>query len=320
MVEVFSNENNTKWAYLTYSKDEEAYHAFTEASTLTEIEQILPADTWCQPSSLSSEPIETNDTIDEIIKKFEISKIMEQRKDQFDLLRQLISLSTKSNSESLRETLNDRILPSVKMFDFELGDNDNDKRICLSEVRSILRSIGPYISDLGLHFKMDKYPSNINRYFFKMCQYIGPNLNKMRLRFFPTNENWLLNLQPLLTRIECLYLQTSNYNFEYDIDLQLYCPNVKTLKLSMNLNGELLSKRAWPKLERFSNLHNQYMEERLVLEFMKNNPQLLYLKIEAHDCNNLLQQIPMHLPKLEKLCLYQGYPDICADSLGESMK
>lgn len=102
----------------------------------------------------------------------------------------------------------------------------------------------------------------------------------------------------------------------YDIDFQFYCPNVKTLKLKMNLNGTLLSK-AQPKLERLSMLHNQFMEEKLVLEFMKNNPQLKYLKIEANDCDNLLKQIPLYLEQLEKLCLYQGYPNITAENLGE---
>lgn len=320
LIEVFSNENNTKWAYLTYLRDEEAHLALTEGSTLIEIEQILPADTWCQPSSLSSGPVPTQDTINEILNEFKVANIGERSKDVSGLLRQLISLSSKSNSESLKETLNNRILPSAKKFDFELGDNDNEKRISLNEARLILRCVGPYICDLGLNFKMDKYPNNIDRYLFKICQYIGPNLTTIRLKFFPTNRNWLLHLQPLLRRIECLCLQTSNYDFDYDIDLQLHCPNLKTLKISMNLKGELLSKKAWPKLERFSNLHNQFMEERLVLDFMKNNPQLKYLKIEANDSNNLLQQISIHLPQLEKLCLYQGYPDICADNLGESIK
>lgn len=318
MIEVFHKENDSIWAYVTYSKDDEAYSAL-EASKLDEIDTILPADTWCQPqpsSFLCTEPID-NDTVVDALKQFEIANgAGGSQKDVSDVLRKLISLSTNSNSELLKEALNNRILPSVKTFDFHLTAANNGTSINLRETRSILRCIGPYISQLGVSFKMDKYPKNIDRFFVKMCQYIGPNLNTIRLKFVPTNQDWLQQLRPLLNRIECLNIQTSNYDFEYDIDFQSYCPNLKTLKLSMNLNGELLSKKQ-PKLERISILHNQYMQERLVLEFMKNNPQLLYLKIEANDSNNLLKQIPIHLPRLEKLCLYQGYPNICADYLGE---
>lgn len=316
LIEIFHKENATIWAYLTFSKDDEAYSALVEASKLDEIDTILPADSWCQPPSSScTEPVD-NDTVAEALRQFEIANVAgESQKDVSELLRKLISLSTKSNSELLKETLNNRILPSVKTFDFHLTDLYGTS-ISLREARSILRCIGPYISQLGVRFKMDKYPKNLDRFFFKMCQYIGPNLNAIRLKFVPTNQDWLHQLRPLLNRIESLCVETSNYDFDYDIDFQLFCPNLKTLKIYMNLNGQLLSKKQ-PKLERITILHNQYMEERLVLELMKNNPQLLYLKIEANDCNNLLKQIPIHLPKLQKLCLYQGYPDICADNLGE---
>lgn len=283
------------------------------ASKLDEIDTIKPADTWSQPSSfLCTEPIDDK-TVAVELSNFEIANT---RKDASDSLRKLISLSTKLNSEMLKETLNNRILPTVKTFDFQITNATNDTVITLNETRSILRCIGPYISDLGIYFRMDKYPKNIDRYFFKMRQYIGPNLKTVRLKFFPTYQDWFEQLKPLLSKIECLVLETSNYDFDYDIDFQLYCPNLKILKMSMNLNGTLLSKEQ-PKLERISMLNNQFMEERLVLEFMKNNSQLLYLKIEANDCNNLLNQIPIHLPMLEKLCLYQGYPNISADNLGE---
>lgn len=280
---------------------------------MDEIDECVPADTWCQPSSFLSVPID-NDTIADALNKFP-NEAGESQTGVMDLLRKLISFSATSNSELLKEALNNRILPSVKSFDFHIT-NLNGTVMTLSETRSILRSIGPYISQLGICFRMDKYPKNINRYFHKMCQYVGPNLNTLRLRSVPAYQDWLEPLKPLLNRIECLVISTSNYDFDYDIDFQLYCPNLKLLKITMNLNGTLLSKKQ-PKLEKISILDNQYMEERLVLEFMKNNPQLLYLKIAANDCNNLLQQIPQHLLKLEKLCLYQGYPYMSANNLGE---
>ncbi|KAJ6646609.1 hypothetical protein Bhyg_01822 [Pseudolycoriella hygida] len=315
-IDIFYGENSGSWAHVTFSTDEGAYRAFTEGSKFEEICEILPADTWSQPSSVPCmEPVE-KDTVADLLTKFDVIS-RDSEKDQkslFDLLRTLISISSKSNSDLLKETLNNRILPSVKRFDFQLSDYTNRSAISLSETRSILRCIGSHISELGIYFRMDKYPKNVERYFYKMCQYIGPNLKTIRLKYVPSDQGWLLHLKPLLNQIELLDIRTFNYDFEYDIDFQQYCPNLKTLKIYMNLNGTLLSKKQ-PKLERISILNNQYMEERLVLEFMKNNPQLLYLKIEANDSNNLLKQIPLHLPNVEKLCLYEGYPDIYAENV-----
>lgn len=147
-----------------------------------------------------------------------------------------------------------------------------------------------------------------------MCQYVGPNLKTLRLINVPPNEEWLQQLKPLLSRIDSLHVKMVCYDFDLDLDFQSYCPNLKTLKIRMNLRGELLTK-PWPSLERFSNRDNQYMEERLVLEFMKNNPQLKYFKVFANDCNNFLQQIPEHLINLEKLCLYEAYPSISGENL-----
>lgn len=308
-------ENDCIWAYLTFSKDEEAYRAVTNGSKLDEIDVIQPANTWSQPSVLQAGPEPDERVVAEAIRRFDASSNGSQQNQ--DLLRKLLSLSTKSNSVLLKEALN-RILPSVRTFDFQLT-GDNGTVMPLNEVRTILRCIGQHISELGIYFRFEKYPTDVNRYFDKMCQYVGPNLNAMRLKYFPPTVEWLERLKPLLGRIERLVLTGSNYDFDYDIDFQLYCPNLRTLKISMNLNGTLLSKKQ-PKMERFSNLQNQFMEERLVLEFMKNNPQLLYLRIEANDCNNLLKQIPEHLTKLEKLCLYQGYPNITANNLGECVE
>lgn len=311
------NENDIIWSYLTYSNDKESYLALNDASTTdkpNEIEEILPADTWCQPQPPSVPLDLRNHTVVETINKLKLAqKGNERGKDSSNLWRQLISLSVSSDSESLQASM-DQILPTAEKFTFSLADPNYESNILLGEARSILRSIGAYVCDLGVHFTSEKWPKNIDRYYFKMCQYVGPNLKIMRLKLVPPNEDWLQQLKPLLNRIECLHVQICNYDFDFDIDFQFYCPNLKSLKISMNLKGELLTK-PWPKLEKIAIRHNQYMEERLVIEFIKNNSQLRYMKIEANDCNNLLQQIPIYLPKLEKLCLYQAYPNICADNL-----
>lgn len=228
--------------------------------------------------------------------------------------RELIFKAVKSKAPRVMEALN-RILPLVQKFEFQLTDA-NGTAILLSEVRSILQCIGKHISELSVTFRMDKYPQYTDRYYRKICQYIGPQLKTLKLSGVPANEQWLIALKPILCQIECFSVRTSNYDFDYDIDFEVYCPNVQTLDICMNLRGTLLSKKQG-KLKKLSMLNNQYMEETLVLEFMKNNPQLMDLTIQANDCNNFLKQIALHLSKLEHICLHQGYPNITADNLGK---
>lgn len=274
----------------------------------------MPADTWTQPAILT--PLEeiTNNKIPEAMKKLQDDIFrLNIGVDISNLLRQMLSLSSSSN-EPWKESMENRIFPLAKKFTLALADPEYGPNIPLGEARTILRSIGPYVYDLCVDFIQEKWPQNLNRYFYKMCQYVGPNLKILRMKQVAPNEDWLLQLKPLLSRIESLYVRTSNYDFDFDIDFQSFCPNLKTLNICMNLKGEFLAK-PWPKLEGISNRNNQYMEERLVQEFMKNNPQLKYFDVAANDCENLLQQIPEHLVHLEELCLYQGYPSITGDNL-----
>lgn len=230
--------------------------------------------------------------------------------DSSNLLRQILSF----NSQPWKESMEHQIEQLAKKFTFVMVDSRYAPNMSLREARAILRTIGPYVCDLCVNFRDAKWPRNVHRFYQKMCQYVGPNLKILRLVYVPNDENWLNQLKTLLCRIETLYVTMTNYDFDFDIDFQSYCPNLKTLKLHANLKGELLAK-AWPKLERFSNRDNQYMEERLVLEFMKNNPQLKYFKVYANDCDNFLQQIPEHLHNLEELCLYQAYPSLSGDNV-----
>lgn len=248
--------------------------------------------------------------LQEDIAKLNLNDYDEYEIDTSTLLRRILSFK----SEPLKESMKHQIERLAKKFTFVLVDPEYSPNILLSETRSILRTIGPYVRELCVNFRDAKWPPNMDRYFYKMCQYIGPNLKTLRLIYVPNNEDWLQQLKPLLCCIESLYVTMTNYDFDFDIDFQSYCSNLKTLKIRVHLKGEFLTK-PWPKLERLSIRDNQYMEEKLVLEFMKNNPQLKYFKVYANDCDNLLQQIPEHLPNLEKLCLYQAYPNISADNL-----
>lgn len=274
----------------------------------------MPADTWHQPVSL--EPIEQTTACSETeaMKQLEddILKLNLDGRDNCEIPSNLLRRISASTS-TLKETMKHQIERFAKKFTFILHST-YEPIIPLAEARSILRAIGPYVVDICVNLTTERWPRNIDRFYYKMCQYVGPNLKTLRMINVPNDEDWIQQLKPLLSRIESLYVTMCNYDFDFDIDFQSYCPNVKTLKIRMNMKGELLTK-PWPKLEKLSIRDNQYMEERLVLEFMKNNPQLKYFKVAANDCENLLQQIPEHLPNLEKLCLYQAYPNISAENL-----
>lgn len=230
--------------------------------------------------------------------------------DGSDLVRRILA----SKSEAWIESMKPQIERLAKNFTFYRVDTNFASCMPLAEVRSILRTIGLYVRDLTVQFRDEKWPQNVERFYEKLCQYIGSNLKTLRVVWVRNSEDWLKHLKPLLRHIDTLYVTVNNYDFDFDIDFQAYCPNLRTLKIQMNLKGELLAK-PWPALERLSIRDNQYMEERLVLELMKNNPQLKYFKVYANDCENFLQQIPEHLHNLEELCLYQAYPSISASNL-----
>lgn len=246
---------------------------------------------------------------DEILKLNINSQEHDKSRDS-ELLRRILASTNASWKKSMLQQ-NERL---AHQFTFVFVDSSDAPNIPLAEARSILRSIGPYVRDLCVNFRDNKWPKDIGRFFYKMCQYVGENLKTLRLIYVPNDEDWLRQLKPLLLRIETLHVAICNYDFDFDIDFQSYCPNLTTLKIRMNLKGEWLTK-PWPKLERLSIRDNQYMEERLVLEFMKNNPQLKYFEVAANDCDNFLPQISEHLHNVEKLCLYQAYPYMSAENL-----
>lgn len=318
-IEVFAGENSATWAYITFFEDEHAYAAFTDVSSNKpfEIEKILPADSWCQPATTEPAAENKDNTVPETesMKQLqdEISKLnlnAHDHDDASELLRRILA-STNDQWKTSMVRKNERL---ARNFTFVVVVSEYAPNIPLAKARSILRTIGPYVCDLCVNFRDNKWPANIERFFYKMCQYVGVNLKTLRLINVPNNEDWLKQLKPLLARIETLHVAICNYDFDFDIDFQSYCPNLKTLKIRMNLKGELLTK-PWPKLESLSIRDNQYMEERLVLEFMKNNPQLKYFKVAANDCDNFLPQISEHLHNVEKLCLYQAYPNISTGNL-----
>lgn len=284
----------------------------TSSNQPFEIDKILPADTWCQPvEPVDAEAIDESEAMKQLqdeLSSLNINK--ESNIDTSDLLRRILSFK----SDAWQQTMQSKIEQLAKQYTITIFDPREGPNPTLANVRTCLRTIGSYVVDLRVQFKDGKYPKQIDRFYQKLSQYIGPNLKSLRLVYMPNNDEWLHQLKPLLSRIESLHVSMSNYDFDFDIDFQLFCPKLKTLKINMNLRGELLTK-AWLSLERWSNRNNQYMEERLVLDFMRNNPQLKYLNVAANDSENLLQQIPEHLINLEHLVLYEAYPGLNAGNL-----
>ncbi|KAJ6641784.1 hypothetical protein Bhyg_06727, partial [Pseudolycoriella hygida] len=307
-VEIFE-ENGRTWAYLTYEDSGDVYRAIRDAPQLEEVEVVLPADTWVQKTSFSH-PVVDCEALVVALNKYEASLSTGQTHDVLSI-KELISMATKTDSLSVKEAL-DRILPWVKNFEFTITNNDG-VAVLLSEVRSTLRCIGQHICHLSITFRMSIYPKYINRYWEKICQYAGPQLNSLKLTCIPNNQEWLVTLQPLLNRIQHLDVLMINYDINYDIDFALYCPNLISLKIFMNLNGTLLCKNQ-PTLQHLTMLHNDFMDH-IFQDFLRNNPQLVYLKISANDCIGLLQKIALHLPALQGLCLHRGYPEIRAEYL-----
>lgn len=305
-------ENNLDWAYAKLKAESLAYELLKKKEHPNGIKTVLPADTWHQPFALTDEQKEVNAQIalksfDEFIKNGQI----DQASDVFytrEFARALRSFDFLP--EEHRGTLRSACFANTKRFHFYLG-SDNRKML-LRDARNLMKMIGASVDELIVDGLFKAWPENSPRYLFKISQLTGPNIQSLVLKNIPADTTWVKPMKSVLERIKALDISTDNYDFvEYDLDLQEICPNLRSLKVKMNMKGGFLVKH-WPSLEKFSNQHNQYMEERLVTEFMKNNPQIKYLKVDANDCNRLTKEIVEYLPKLESLCLIDAYPDIAA--------
>lgn len=308
-------EANTHWGYAKVKEELLTNKLLNQKSHQNGFETIVPADTWNQPFTLTSDQKESLEKIAlQNYLQFLQNGQIKQDSDIFYSLEFTKALrSIESLPEELQNNLRSKCFSEIKYFQFYF--DDHEKKLLLRDARMLMKMIGPSIEKIILNGLWKHWPNNAARYLYKISQLSGNNLHTLILRNIYNDETWIKPLNAILKRIKLLDISTNNYDFdEYDLNIPEMCPQLETLKIRMNMKGEFLPKY-WPTLIKFSNQHNEYMTEQLQWDLMKKNPQIKYLKIDASDCNNLTKKIVEYLPKLEVLCLTDNYPGFSTENL-----
>lgn len=268
---------------------------------------VLPADTYHQPT-VNKQDIDT----EMIDLKHSILNLNE------DCLRQIFEccdLETLVNlsevCQRFHEILHRTQFPKFKAITFNLN---RDQKMNVCKVRRILRCIGPYLCDITIEAYYNEKFENLIRYFHKIGQYVGTNMRQLCMnQILPVPE--LLNgINGILRRIEILKIVVYNGDFDFDIDFRTLCPNLIKLKLLQNAQF-VENAGKWNKLRNLSVIHNEFMVSSTFISFMENNPLLNSLKVTAYSSDTTVKEIGRCLPNLEKLTLYQGFPDISSANL-----
>lgn len=297
------------FAYVTFSDSLIAYRAVDEyPKTANGIFKVQPADTWHQPGAwqcktetpAGGELKASLDILNDdcLLKFFDICDV-ESISNAFDVCQRFRQLIEGSLSKYRSFTL------------------DVEKRN-IQQIRKILRCIGSGVEKLHLNFHFNHKPANLHRILQKITQYVNGNIEELRIKNLLLTEDVLEQLKPLLVRIKVLKIDNYNEDFDYDVDLRQYCPDLIKLKVHQNMVF-VLNSGPWKCLENVSIAGNQYMVADTFEIFCKNNPRLTRLNIQSDDSDGILMSISNHLRDLVKLTITNAYPTL-TDTLLTGLK
>lgn len=304
------------WGYAKTNDEVRTNELLSQKMHPSGLSLIEPADTWNQPRVLTNEQKELFEKIalESYLKvlhngQFDPNSDVFYSKEFTKSLRSIESLP-----EELQNNLRSKCFAEIKRFHFYFGEHE--KKLLLRDARILMKMIGPSLEEIVIDGHIyKKWPHNICRYLYKINQLTGENIRSLILKNVEANQSWEKPLRSILNKIKAIDIKSDNYDFDdYDLDLPVLCPQLESLKIKMNMKGEKIVK-TWPTLVKFVNKNNQYMTEQLQWQFLKLNPQIRYLKIDACDTINLTKKIVDHVPKLETLCLTDNYPGFTSENL-----
>lgn len=265
------------------------------------IPKILPADTWKQPKIADDEM--ENDCFKQLNDDCLIH-IMDYL--SFNTLIDLAEVSYR-----LKDLISEIYFPKRKhlAFSFDRSDSRSLPPTTLARMRRALLAVGQYLESAKITFNFDFKPPNCDRVIEVFLQYLGTNLETLNINgLLLTNEN-ISKFVSVLQRIKILKLCAWNEDFHYDLDLTQICINLKKLRISQD-TAFWSNSRPWQKLENLSLGYNESIAVHTLNIFFQNNPQLKRLNFSVYDTDEAFWGISTYLKNLEKLTVYNGYPNI----------
>lgn len=302
-------------SYVLFQQSHSAFRAIRNGiMTASQLQQIVPADTWHQPDSWNMWN-EIHPNKDFILKLnddclFEIFKYLD-----LDALVQMANVCTK-----FKDLLNEFYFPKFKthtIFVFHAS---------LKVVRQTMKCIGPHLVHLYLRYQnYDDSTANYNqseyeeRVTYKVLQNIGKSLKRLTVRK-PQGRKPSSKLFDLFVPALC-QITFLEWDAEFNCDtverLRDLCPYLETLVLKKRIfechNNHKIVNLHWPTLKSIETF--QYMSamelpcQQFFEKFIQSNAQLKQLKLTNVN-DNLFKVVTKYAPNLEYLEMLQNF-DLC---------
>lgn len=299
-----NREHGDRYAFVTFAESKSAYNAMETSNRLLQKKsekKIIPADTWKQPKMPDNQM--DYDCFEQLNDDC-LLHILDYL--DFDTLLDLTEVSNR-----LKTLITGIYCPKKKHleFSFDRSEMRSSAPTTLARMRKTLLAVGQFLVSVKITINFDFEPPNCNRIIEKFVQYLGTNLKTLNINgFLLTNEN-ISKFVPILQQIETLHLCAWNEDIHYDVDLSQICINLKKLRISQDTKFWSNS-RPWKKLENLSLGYNESITVDTLNTFFQNNPQLKRLNFSAYDTDDAFWGISNYLKNLEKLTVYNGYPNI----------
>lgn len=313
-IEVLSSESGE--AYVTFVSELSAYlalaHNDVQGRRSTLLFHMQPADTWIQPSMITTNSMSTpmNDEQSSpifLLNEFCMLKIF----DYLDL-DTLVDLSTVC--KQFNRLLHQHCFPRHRSYSIENGKPSIP--MPLAKVRQTLMCIGPHLTELYFKWHDYDHDNRLQRFLDKLGQLVGENIRCVRFHQTLLDESHIPALKPVLQRLDTLEIVVYNPDYDLDLDFTALCPRLRRFKLLENMQLIHVSEKSWPSLDYFSSIGNEYMELNAFRSFLTNNPQLQCLKFTAFSADDRLQAVAQHSKNLRKITIFPSFPNLCASNIG----
>lgn len=264
----------------------------------------MPADTWHQPVDEDEMPVDEtapsllvldDDCLLNILDRCDV-EMLSNVYDTCERLRSLVQREAKSRPLQ-------RIILKISPI------------ASLRKTRQLLRFVGDIVEDLKLEFSYYQKPNNLERYLFKIAQYVNGKIERLTIIHLHFTDNLLDVLKPLFERVKVFKMWSQQYDFDYDIDYRSLLPNAVKFKMLQNMTF-VRSTGPWLHLENLSLHQNQHLEGVTVEQLLKHNRQLKTLNICLDDMEQNFRSISSYGTNIEKLTIGNMYPSTNGERVG----
>lgn len=270
---------------------------------------IQPADTWKQPTKVHRNSDDDKIVIDE---ESGPDLFMLNEDCILEIFKHLDFDSLVNSSEVcmlFNRLLHQHVFSRYREFEYAF-----ESKIPLARLHRSLKCIGAHIHKLKFEWHHYDHNNRLQRFLEVLGKYVGKNIRYVRFRDTALTETNISPIQGILGRLDRLEIIVYNPDYDLDIDFVSICSNLRQLKLLENMQLIRCCK-AWPTLEHFNIVGNEYMELNTFRSFLAQNQQLKCVKFTAYHADDRLRAVAQNLYNVQKLTILPSFPNLSASNI-----